>query len=282
MHIKPGNAQHIGRRSTQQDAFGFTDIHDYKLAHKIGSLCVLADGMGGHAYGADAAKTAVSIALETFPQVALNSNIGEALDEIIRRADQSVVELSQERGEPGNMGTTLLLVAIHNEWIHWRSVGDSRIYLWRDPYLCQMNREHTYGSHLDREVLRGAVSQSDAEREAQREAITSFVGQGPVSEIDSNLRGLRLRDGDHVILCSDGLFKSLDESTIMRVLKQSSGPQEAAENLLTQTLALENPRQDNVTIMLIECLTDQPTKARSRSLLDRFKSMFKNRSSVRG
>ena len=277
MYIKPGNAQHVGRRSSQQDAFGFTDIQDYKQSERIGSLCVLADGMGGHAYGGDAAQTAVAIALKIYPNLVPSSSIGDVLNEIVTRADQAVIELSKARGVLGNMGTTLLLVAIHDEFIHWRSVGDSRIYLWRDPYLCQMNCEHTYGHLLERQVLKGELLKSAADQESQREAITSYIGQGPIAEVDSNLRGLRLKDGDQVILCSDGLFKTLDESTIIRVLKQATTPQEAAENLLSKTLEVQNPRQDNVTIMVIECSSEPPTRLRKRTLLKRLVSIFTKR-----
>jgi PPM family protein phosphatase len=269
MHIKPGNAQHIGRRSSQQDAFGFTDLHNLKQTRRVGSLCVLADGMGGHAFGEDAAKTAVATALNLFPVIVDKSSTPKALDRIVNDADQAVVETARKRGEQGNMGTTLLLVAIQDEWMHWRSVGDSRIYLWRAPYLCQMNNEHTYGNLLDRQVENGEISQSYADQQGQREAITSYVGQGPISEIDGNTKPFKLIDGDFLVLCSDGLFKSIEEATIIQILKQASGPQEAADNLLARTLTADKPSQDNVTIMVIECLENPPTRIRPASFFTR-------------
>ncbi|NBT44093.1 MAG: serine/threonine-protein phosphatase [Gammaproteobacteria bacterium] len=278
MHIKPGNAQHIGRRTSQQDAFGFTDIHNIKQSRRFGSLCVLADGMGGHAFGEAAAKTAVATALDLYSSSVTGSSLSEALDRIVTDADRAVVEMARQRGEHGNVGTTMLVLAIQDESMYWRSVGDSRIYLWRAPYLCQMNSEHTYGNQLDHQVKNGEISQAYADQQGQREAITSYVGQGPVSEVDGNLKPFRLIDGDFLLLCSDGLFKSIDESTIIQVLKQASGPQEAADNLLAKTLAADNPSQDNVTILVIECTTNPPTRQHATSFWRRIFKAFKPRS----
>ena len=49
--IQPGNAQHIGNRKDQQDAFGFTDLEDTSSVKHIGCLAIVADGMGGLNFG---------------------------------------------------------------------------------------------------------------------------------------------------------------------------------------------------------------------------------------
>jgi serine/threonine protein phosphatase PrpC len=262
MRVIPGNAQHIGRRKAQQDAFGYSDLHDEALTQKIGMLAILADGMGGLANGGEASRMAVQTVLDTYTsQVLAGATIPQALDQAVAAADTGVVAVARDLGQVGNVGTTLVALVVHDLHLHWRSVGDSRLYLWRKPYLIQVTEDHDYGQQLDRDAAAGLISADAAARDPQRRALTSFVGQGPVAAVDISRRPLWLRAGDRLLVCSDGLYNGLDEIAIAALLRQSLTPHEAAENLVNRVLAQQIRGQDNVTVLIMEC-DDEATTLR--------------------
>lgn len=251
MRMTPGNAQHIGQRSSQQDAFGFSDTEDEAFTDQAGVLAVLADGMGGLAYGAEASRLAVQTIIQTYGELALEQSIPVALDTAIKAADEAVALLAESRHESGNVGTTVVAVVVRAGQLFWRSAGDSRLYLWRKPYLSQVTADHDYGRVLDSDVEAGWLSREEARNNPQRRALTSFVGQGPLSAIDANRRPFTLQAGDQLLLCSDGLYNSLATRRMIEVLEYSLDPHVAAESLVEHALAQGLPRQDNVTALVM-------------------------------
>jgi serine/threonine protein phosphatase PrpC len=263
MRIIPGNAQNIGQRKSQQDAFGYSDLHDEALTLKIGVLAILADGMGGLANGGEASRIAVQRVLDTYSsQVLAGATIPQALDQAVAAADAGVVAVARDHGQIGNVGTTLVALVVHDRQLHWRSAGDSRLYLWRKPYLIKVTEDHDYGQQLDRDAAAGRISADAAARDPQRRALTSFVGQGPIAAVDASRRPLRLRAGDRLLVCSDGLYNGLDERTMAALLKQSPTPHDAAEKLVDKVLAQQIKGQDNVTVLIMECDEDVVTVRR--------------------
>lgn len=264
MRVIPGNAQAIGQRTEQQDAFGFSDVDNTDLTRRIGVLAVLADGMGGLAHGGEASRLAVRTFLAEYEATVLcGADLSEALDQSLRRADAAVVEFAEQRGEPGNVGCTLVALTIHEHHLHWRSVGDSRLYLWRRPGLTRLTEDHDYGRLLDQEVAAGRLDAGTAARDPARRALTSYVGQGPMNAVDGNRRPLWLASGDRLLICSDGLYTALDEPAIATRVAQALTPQEAAESLVESTLVCDLPGQDNVTVLVLECDDEPETLRRS-------------------
>ena len=141
-------------------------------------------------------------------------------------------------------------------------MGDSRLYLWRKPYLIALTEDHDYALQLDREVRAGRISQDQADRDPERGALISFVGQGPMALVDGSRRPLRLRSGDRLLACSDGLYKGLEPAAIGQILDQSLSAQEAADNAVQRVLERRLTGQDNVTVLVIECDAERPTLRR--------------------
>ena len=260
MRFLPGCCQDIGQRSSQQDDYFFSDMEDVTLTEKMGVLAILADGMGGLAFGREASRLAVQTIQSVYQERALAGiALPEALDQALRAADAAVSQFSLEKGQRGNVGTTTVAMVLHQGYLHWRSVGDSRLYLWRKPYLVSLTEDHDYGRQLDRDVQAGRIGQEEADRNPERRALTSFVGQGPMELIDGNRRPFKLRSGDRLLACSDGLYNGLETAEISQVLNQSLTPQEAAENTVHKVLARQLHTQDNVTVLVIECDAEKPT-----------------------
>lgn len=247
--IIPGNAQHIGRRREQQDAFAFSDFEDEAFRAHGGVLALVADGMGGMALGREAAQTAVKAMLEAYRLKTPDESVKEALLRALRFANEAVYRMAEAEGVPGESGCTLVAAVVHDEALDWVSVGDSRLYLLRDGKLQRLTEDHCFGRKLDRAVRMGLLSEEEALFHPEREALTSFVGIECLREIEVSEEPLPLRESDRLLLCSDGLYRTLLEEEIEELLSLS--PPEAAERLVQKALEKDHPYQDNVTVEVL-------------------------------
>lgn len=250
MIISPGNCQHIGSRSSQQDAFGFSDKDDAEFVVHGGVLAVVADGMGGMANGGEASHLAVRAFLHAYMAKLADEAVPMALHRALDEANQTVITLAHEVGEE-NVGTTLVAAVIHDDALHWVSVGDSRLYLWRKEQLTQLNQDHIYANDLDRDAASGYISPEEAENHPERASLTSYLGLDCLESIDQSPIPFRLLVGDRLFLCSDGLYAALEEIEIAPLFKHEA--QRSAEDLITLALAKERPNQDNLTVAILAC-----------------------------
>jgi len=251
MKVIPGNAQHIGCRQSQQDEFWFSDVNDHGFIDHGGVLAIVADGMGGLEKGAEASR----LAARTFGQAYLAKDpadsIPDALANALEEANQAVCALARDVGELGNVGTTLVAAVVAGQSLHWLSVGDSRLYVFRNGELTQFTEDHNYGGMLQKQVAEGQLSADEADSDPDRNALTSFVGMPGLETVDHSIAPFSLEPGDWVLLCSDGLHGTLGEEEIARELRGT--PQEAAGALVRRALEKGNPHQDNVTVALMAC-----------------------------
>lgn len=245
----PANAQHIGNRQYQQDSFGFSDLGDSRFLDHGGFVAIVADGMGGLAHGDEASRLAVKTFLEAYAAKVESETAAHALERALRAANEAVYDLAVRAGAPGDVGTTLIAVALKPEGLHWISVGDSAIYLYRDGELTLITTSHVYAHTLDAMALQGHITAEQAQSDPQRDALTSYVGAPQLGEVDRNVRPFPVRAGDAIVLASDGLFKTLPESEIAATL--DSAGERAPEALVRKTLACEKEHQDNVTVCMV-------------------------------
>lgn len=249
MRYVPGNAQHIGSRQQQEDSFGFSDLENSSLVRCGGFVAAVADGMGGLAHGREASQTAIRAFLESYAMKSEDEEIPHAMERAARDANHAVVQVGKEMGAPGDVGSTLVAVALRGSSLYWISVGDSAFYLMRKGRLTLLNNAHTYANELDRKVAEGSMSREQAQDHPDREALTSYLGQQPLKEIDRNVKAFPLQAGDQVLLCTDGVFKTLAEEQMNGAMDKS--PQRSCECLLQSTLAMHKQHQDNLTVLSI-------------------------------
>jgi PPM family protein phosphatase len=255
MRFVPASAQHVGSRSEQQDAFGFSDQHDSAFVAHAGFLAVLADGMGGMSHGRAAGLTGVQAFIDAYAAKSENESIVDALDRAVRHANSAVYALSHELGEPGQIGSTLVACAVHHDQLCWVSVGDSAIFLYRNGELARLTTGHTYSVELDRAVAAGAISSEQALYDPQREALTSYLGIENLAEIELPAQPVQLFLGDRILLASDGLFKSISDEEIKTCL--SPGMHGAMDRLIELALSKNRSYQDNITVLGIEVMSEE-------------------------
>ena len=234
-----------GARSSQQDSL-FCGERDGML------LAAVCDGMGGMNGGEIASGIAARIFAEAFYAQELSDPAG-FLEEMAHKADEAVFGLS-EGGRPMGAGSTIVSVLIRGRSLYWLSVGDSRIYLFRRGELLCPVRPHNYGELLRARLAEGKIS-GEAYRAGLKnaEALISFLGIGGLKLMEANRQPFWLEDGDQVLLCSDGLYRSLSEERIRELLMSGANPSVLARNLVQEAVEAGGIRQDNTSAVLIRC-----------------------------
>ena len=254
MRVIPGNAQHIGDRDSQQDAFGFSSFGDRSFERHGGVMMVLCDGMGGLANGAAASRAAVDAVLSGYNRKQPDEDIAEALNRIIMEAHQAVCIVS---GEGGTAGTTIVVAVVWQDRLYWASLGDSRLYLCREGApAAQLTEDHNVAMLLQQRVARGQSSEKEAATAPDREALTDYLGSPNTPQPQIRREGLPLRIGDRIVACSDGLYRGLAPEAIAATSRQAD-PMSAAEQMVEAVLRQKIPHQDNLTVALLEVAPDR-------------------------
>lgn len=221
-------------------------------------LFVVSDGMGGHAAG----EVASSIAVETIGAHAPAEPDDILLGAAIEAANRAVIEGAAEgRGKPG-MGCTASAVLIKGDRMAIAHVGDSRVYLLHEGRLVRVTHDHSFVEEL---VDAGQITEDEARVHPSRSVITRALGSDP--EMYSDHFTLDIRNGDRVILCSDGLSSIVDDREIELLAVSSASPQAAADKLVSAALTAGGA--DNITVLVIDILNDGIAEAARRRLLQR-------------
>lgn len=248
---RPGNAQWIGARQDQQDAFGFAGFDERGQGSRGAVLAVVADGMGGLSGGRTASQGAVSAFLAAWNGRPAQQPLTDSLLTAIEAANRAVHQLACATAGEGQVGTTLVAVAIADDQLYWIAAGDSRIYWYRaaDGSLTACNEEHNLALQLWRQAPVTGMTRVEIDRHPERDHLTSFLGLATIPELDRNVRPLTLEPGDRLLLCSDGVDGTLTQDDLKASLV--GDPQRAAEDLIALVQARNRPHQDNATVAIL-------------------------------
>jgi serine/threonine protein phosphatase PrpC len=212
---------------------------------------VVADGMGGHAFGDRASQAAVAVFAQRFGDLEL-ARPQDVLD-TVRLANEAVLRVSRDSDTPGALsGTTLTgvaLVELQPHGVGWMvfNVGDSRVYSWDGRRLSQVSVDHSAVQEL---VDSGEITRSEAEHHPDRNVVTRALGASEHVRADSWI--LPAIGHQAFLVCSDGLTKELDDDEIAGLIAQGAdGPiAEVADRLVTAAVAAGGA--DNVTVVMVE------------------------------
>lgn len=235
------------RSSQKHSAFGSrTDIgcvreHNEDSLVVKPPLYVVCDGMGGHAAGEVASEIAVNVVARHAPAKIDAAALGAAVEE----ANLAVIRAAHEgRGREG-MGTTCTAAMLENERLVIAQVGDSRAYLLHNGILQQITRDHSLMADY---IEQGKITPEEARVHPQRSVITRALGSDPYMQPD--LFEINVETGDRLLLCSDGLTSMLEDAEIARILSTVRNPQECADALVNEAIAMGG--YDNVTVIVTD------------------------------
>ncbi len=205
------------------------------------AVLMVADGMGGAVAGEVASRLAVEAASE--PEA------GNSIEpsERVLAGNEAVFEASMQDPSLSGMGTTMTLVELHPDGTaNFAHVGDSRAYLLRDDTLELLTTDHTLVNSL---IALGKITEEEAEHHPHRHLLTRVLGLGPV-EVDAF--SLQLREGDRILLCSDGLTTMVTDFTIEQILKAGEGVEPTSWALIEQANMAGGV--DNTTVVVIDVI----------------------------
>lgn len=260
----------IGHREYQQDYAGLLVEPDQALA-------VVCDGMGGLNGGERASREAVAALLADYRNNPPGDHFSEFLCAEAAKMDALVHGLQDETGAPLKAGSTVVSVIVRDGMLYWMSVGDSRIYVLREDTMVPVTKDHNYRRELEEALARGDVSREQFEKEShtrKAEALTNYLGMGGLRRIEWNAQPFRLEDGDEILLCSDGLYKSLDVHQIKAMLLDNrASVRVAAKRLVRMALDQAVKSQDNTTVILMEYHNTQSEEDGDGTLLQLYEGI---------
>lgn len=255
--LVPGNAQDIGSQRNQQDAFAFSDQEDEAFVAHGGVLAIVADGMGELKAGKSASRAAVATFLAGYSRKTSRETIQASLRRCIDEANAATLIEARETGDAGKAGATLAAAVIHDASLYWVCIGDIRLYLLRAGQLIQVNAGLRYGkldwsSVISGAVLPGQVTSRLSADNLQVDRVASYLGQPALTGVDASVRGYPLREEDVILLCTEGVYRSLSEGEIAAAFLRAD-PDEACETIRDCVLAKGRAHQDNLTAIAIRC-----------------------------
>lgn len=243
--IQVGKLHEQGDRESQQDCFA---VSPEELEASRGLLAVVADGMGGLEHGDQVSQTAVAAMLDSF--LTAPGDPQQVLLTLAEQANKAVNRLLGP-GKLGKSGSTLVAGIACGGWFHYISIGDSRICLYREGRLVQLNREHIYRNELTIQAINGTGTLSGAASHPKAAGLTSYLGMGQLKYVDIPAQPVEILSGDKFILMSDGVYNALSEQEIAQALE---APAECAAELLGGMIREKAYRnQDNYTAVILAC-----------------------------
>ena len=249
MHVKPGvevaSLTDVGcQRENNEDSYLYWEPADDEEFQRKGRLAVIADGMGGHEGGQEASRLAVETVREVYDQ-AFRNDPQAALVESFAAAHARIQDYAEQHPVFHGMGTTCTAFVLRGRQLYFAHVGDSRLYLVRDARILRLTRDHSYVGRL---VESGIVRAQDAEKHPQRHILTAALGAGREVAVDGAERSMALREGDDLLLCTDGLWGVVTEEELETAVNGNS-PAECCAALVK--LARQRGGPDNITLQVL-------------------------------
>ncbi|WP_287492847.1 Stp1/IreP family PP2C-type Ser/Thr phosphatase [Sellimonas sp.] len=235
----------IGRkREINQDYVFATD----ETIGNLPNLLVVADGMGGHRAGDFASRFTVEVLAEevqnckeTHPETILGNSI--------QAANERLLEEAEKDNRLEGMGTTLVAATIMDHVLYFANVGDSRLYL-INKEIRQLSKDH---SMVEEMVRLGGLTEEEAKHHPDKNIITRAIGVK--QKVEPDFFEYRLKGGDIILMCSDGLTNMVDDDEIFQIVKSARDIVEAVESLIQR--ANENGGSDNIGVVLAQPYADE-------------------------
>lgn len=254
----------VSSKNIKHKAFGFThpgtvreqneDVIDWWNEPRYDlTFALLADGMGGHAGGAEASRLAADT---------IRSEISRAIDErcvdiaslkammvaAVEKSNNAICKVRQTNPEQEKMGTTIVFAALWNQQLIVLHIGDSRCYVVNAKHSERAPMQLTRDDSVVQAMLdEGLITAEDVPNVPYRNRLTNALGMQ--EELKYTVSVHTLDANDIVFLCSDGFYQSVEFVSFRSLLKERGCSNDTAEELLN--LSLDNSADDNTSLILI-------------------------------
>jgi serine/threonine protein phosphatase PrpC len=221
------------------------DRHGYCYTKSSG-LFMLADGMGGHPEGEVAAQIALQTVTALYQKEATPAvkDVAAFFNLAILSAHRQILRYAAERGLLDTPRTTFVAALMQDGAISWVHCGDSRLYFVREGELLARTRDHSYLEQAGNDKTKIAALGMN------RNVLFTCLGS-PVRPVFDVTGPVALKEGDRLMLCSDGLWGSVDDAEIVYELSQKR-LNDATPDLVETALRKGGAHSDNVTVIAVE------------------------------
>ncbi|MBA4108319.1 MAG: serine/threonine protein phosphatase [Leptothrix sp. (in: Bacteria)] len=229
-----------GGREKNEDRMGYCYTRD-------SGLFALADGMGGHPEGEVASQLALQTMAALYQRDARPTLADPLrfLQDAVMAGHHQLLRYASEKGLIDTPRTTIVACIMQGNAAYWAHCGDSRLYFVRGDKLIARTRDHSY-SELQ-QTLNTVVPLNDR---YNRNVLFTCLGS-PGKPVVDTAGPLLLQEGDRILLCSDGLWGTVDDEVITRHLT-TRAISDAVPELVEEALRNGGPKCDNVTIIAME------------------------------
>ncbi len=260
-HLYVAGRTHPGlKRPNNEDRFVILPQYVSRSRRIPSVLAVVADGIGGHQAGEVAAEIAINTIVQHV-SASQAENPPEILAQAFIQANQRINQAAAQRENHRGMGTTCVAAWVLGTRLYAASLGDSRLYLWRNQRLYQLTTDHTW---VQEAVEAGVLTTQQARHHPNARIVRRYLGSPKTERPDLRIRllprestveaeahqGMRLHPGDRLLLCSDGLSDLVEDAEIARILQSTTSLDFALESLIQRANAQGG--RDNITAVLLE------------------------------
>ncbi|MDH5408406.1 MAG: serine/threonine-protein phosphatase [Gammaproteobacteria bacterium] len=237
----------VGNREKNQDRTTIIEKDDCVLL-------VLGDGLGGRPGGELAAQVLIDSVTEDFNKQSFPiENPNKLLNELVINAHQAIMSAGKNQSPPITPGTTAVICLLQNESLWWTHVGDSRFYLFRGLKLELRSQDHSVVENL---VQGGQLNAENLNDHPLRNVVTRCLGMTDNTPIPTVNKEIRLKIGDIVMLCSDGLWEPLSENQLSKTIYQGK-LSDALSDLAETAEKINHPESDNVSAIALQIMSLQ-------------------------
>ena len=212
------------------------------------NLFAVADGMGGHNAGDYASSHAVRILVDEIREDT-DYNPVKVIRHAIETANTEIIEQAQKDEKLRGMGTTMVVATIVGQYAYVANVGDSRLYLINDK-IRQLSKDH---SLVEEMVRLGGIKAEEARNHPDKNIITRAIGVK--EDVEPDIYEYRLKKGDMILMCTDGLSNMVEDEDMFNIVKGSRDVVEAVQMLIEK--ANSNGGRDNIGVIVAEPLADE-------------------------
>jgi PPM family protein phosphatase len=223
------------------------EVREHEIGPR-GSLFMVADGMGGAVAGELASEMAADLIYRHLATTWATDRDSSAerfafrMREAVQIANARIYGYAKEHPEVRGMGTTVTAAGVYGEDLYLTQIGDSRAYLIRNGTAIQLTKDQ---SLMQRLVDAGELTEEEAEQSERRNIILQALGPDPQVKVD--LTHQKLRRGDTLIICSDGLSGLVRREEFAEAVGQHSDLPSLCGALID--LANERGGPDNITVV---------------------------------
>lgn len=223
----------------QADSLGTLTALNGKAA-----FAVVADGSGQLSNGMPMSEQIVMQAINLAAELT-EDETEEALKSMLRQINDRVFPL---RGQGCGCAAAVLA---EKDRFQWASVGDCRIYLYREGFLNQVSRDHDGLWEQMPAVLAGELPFAQAKQRSGSAKLTSYFGMENLRLLDGSIDDIELFTGDRLLLMTNGVYKRISEQGITEILKQTEDPQAAADAIEQSLLNSEGAGQKDYSLIIL-------------------------------